>query len=109
MNTPLRYALLAAALLAAGGAQAKSHPTISKAKAETIALHRVEHGVIKSAELENEMHRQVWSFDIARHGVAGVTEVLVDAHTGKVLSVKDETPAKERAEHQQEAKEAQKH
>ncbi|WP_133480309.1 PepSY domain-containing protein [Cognatilysobacter segetis] len=73
-------------------------PLLSKARAESIALGRVAGGTIRSAELETEMHRRVWSFDIERRGHASITEVLVDASNGRVLKVHEESPAAERAE-----------
>jgi hypothetical protein len=34
----------------------------------------------------------VWSFDIARPGTHDITEVLVDAKTGKIISTQIESP-----------------
>lgn len=93
--------LVALAVAASPAAFATDHrpaPLLSKARAERIALARVAGGTIRSAELENELHHRVWSFDIARHGRSGITEVLVDARNGRVLQVHDESPAAERAE-----------
>ncbi len=87
-------------------AQAK----IERAVAEKTALARVPGGHIKEGELEQEHGHLVWSFDIARPNSPNVTEVQVDAISGKVVSLKVETPAdeaKEAAEDQ--AKEKNKH
>ena len=65
---------------------------ISKAQAEKIALKQVPHGVIKSAEIENEKGHLVWSFDIATTGARDITEILVDARSGKIVSKSTETP-----------------
>ena len=73
---------------------------ISKAQAEKIALKKVPKGKIRSAEIENEHHALVWSFDIATPGTANITEVLVNAKTGKIVDVSTENPtdqAKEKA------------
>lgn len=101
MKTPTVALLVALAFAASPTAFAAKHgaaPLLSKARAERIALGRVAGGTIRSAELETELHRRVWSFDIARRGRPGITEVLVDARNGRVLQVHDESPAAERAE-----------
>lgn len=77
---------------------------ISMDKAKEIALKKVPGGTIESAELEREKGKLVYSFDI-KTSKPGVTEVLVNAMTGKVISVKHETPAAESAEKKKEAKE----
>jgi hypothetical protein len=40
----------------------------------------------------------VWSFDIARPGARDVTETLVDAKTGKIISTQSESPRDEAKE-----------
>ena len=84
---------LGTTLSAAPGDQAK----ISKQEAQKIALARVPDGTIKSAELETEHGKLIWSFDIAKPDTRDINEVQVDAKTGKVVSVKTETP-KDQAE-----------
>jgi Zn-dependent metalloprotease len=64
---------------------------VSKTEAEHIALARVPHGSIKSAEIENERNHLVWSFDISTHGTRNITEILVDAKSGKIISQQSET------------------
>src|SRR5215471_2140512 len=71
---------------------------ITKHQAKKIALARVKHGTIKSAELEKENGVLIWSFDIARPGKKDVTEVQVDATTGKITAVEFETPLAEKKE-----------
>lgn len=66
---------------------------ITKAAAEHIALGKVPHGSIKSAEIENEKGHLVWSFDIARPMTRDITEVLVDAKSGKIISIQNESPS----------------
>src|SRR5215472_14483270 len=71
---------------------------ITKHQAKQIALAKVKHGTIKSAELEKENGVLIWSFDIARPGRKDVTEVWVDATTGKITAVDVETPLGEKKE-----------
>jgi len=75
-------------------AQAKVTPDSARA----IALHRVPGGTIQSAELEREGGRLVYSFDIKVAGKKGIEEVLVDAMTGRIVSVEHENAAAEAAE-----------
>ena len=65
---------------------------ITKGQAQQIALARVSHGVVKSAEIENEKGHLVWSFDIAKPNTKDITEILIDAQTGKIISIQTESP-----------------
>jgi uncharacterized membrane protein YkoI len=65
---------------------------ITKAEAEQIALAKVSRGIVKSAEIEKEKGHLVWSFDIAQPGTHDITEILVDAKTGKIISTQTESP-----------------
>ena len=74
--------------------------TVTKEQAQTTALTRAPGGTIQEGELEKEKGRLVWSFDIARPGTKDITEVQVDARSGEIVSVENETPsdqAKEKA------------
>jgi len=71
---------------------------VTKHQAKKIALARVKGGTIKSAELEKENGVLIWSFDVAQPGKKDVTEVWVDATTGKITSVDVETPINQRKE-----------
>ena len=71
---------------------------ITKHEAKQIALAKVKHGTIKSAELEKENGLLIWSFDIARPGKKDVNEVWVDATTGRIAAVNVETPLGEKKE-----------
>jgi len=71
---------------------------VTKYQAKRIALAKVKRGKIKSAELEKENGVLIWSFDIAQPGRKDVTEVWVDATTGKITSVDVETPINQRKE-----------
>jgi len=96
----------AVALGTAGTAAAKGHvledlskeAKISEPEARKIALARVP-GDVQSEELEREHHRVVYSYDIKQAGKSGVDEVVVDAKNGKIISVKHETDAAEKKEH----------
>jgi predicted small secreted protein len=83
-----------AAIFAAGPSEAElaKQARISKAQAQQIALARVSRGTVKSAEIEKEKGHLVWSFDIAQSGTKNITEILVDAKTGTVISTQTETP-----------------
>ncbi len=69
---------------------------IGMKRAKQIAMKRVS-GKIQSSELEKEHGKMVYSFDI-RNKKGGITEVLVNAYTGKVIEVKNETAADEAKE-----------
>ena len=73
-------------------AQLMKETKVTKSQAEKTALTKVPNGIIKSAELEKEHGLLIWSFDIAKPGTKNITEVQVDAKTGKIASVKTETP-----------------
>jgi hypothetical protein len=94
------FALSSSLALADQATQAKLHAEakISEADARTMALAKVPGGSISSSELEKEHGRLIWSFDIAQVGSKNITEVQVDAKTGKIASTKVETPDKKRQE-----------
>jgi uncharacterized membrane protein YkoI len=71
---------------------------ISKATATKTALSRVPDAQVKSAEIEREHGRLIWSFDLAQAGKTGVTEVQVSARTGKIVSEQLESGSHEAAE-----------
>ena len=82
--------------------QLASRAKISRAQAEATALKRVHGGKVNEAELEEEHGKLVWSFDISKPGTRNITEVLVDAITGKVVSTEIETPQHEAQEKREE-------
>ena len=55
-------------------------------------------GTIKCAELEKENGMLIWSVDVAQPGKKDLTDVWVDATTGKITAVEVETPAVEKKE-----------
>lgn len=83
-------------------AQAQSRE-IGMEKARKIATKKAK-GKIESEELENENGKRVYSFDI-RNSKGTITEVQVEAFTGKIVSVEEEDAAKEAAEKSGEANE----
>jgi uncharacterized membrane protein YkoI len=97
-------ALLMFALFGLGALTANAQSKkIGMKKATAIATKRV-HGTVKSKELEHEGGRWIYSFDI-RTGRGKITEVNVDAYTGKVVAVDVENAAKEAKEAKEEKKE----
>ena len=70
----------------------KVQAKITQAEAERTALAKVPGGKIKSAELEKEHGKLIWSFDISVPKSRNITEVQVDAKTGTIASKKIETP-----------------
>jgi uncharacterized membrane protein YkoI len=85
----------------------KAQAKITQAEAAKTALAKVPHGVIKAAELEKEHGKLIWSFDISMPKSKNITEVQVDAKTGKIVSTEVETPkdqAKEAAADKKEKK-----
>ena len=76
----------------------KKQTKVTEAQARSTALARVVHGTVKSSELEKENGKLIWSFDIATPKTQNITEVQVDAKTGKIVSTHLETPAKQAKE-----------
>ena len=73
-------------------AQLIKEAKVPKSQAEKIALTKIRSGIVKSAELEKEHGLLIWSFDIAKPGTKNITEIQVDAKTGRIASVQIETP-----------------
>jgi hypothetical protein len=71
---------------------------VTKHQAKRIALARVKHGTIKCVELEKENGILIWSVDVAQSGKKDLTDVWVDATTGKITAVAIETPLFEKEE-----------
>lgn len=81
-------------------ARLEAKARITRAEAEKTALAQVPNGTVKEGDIEEEDGKVIWSFDIATPGAKDITEVAVDAVTGKVVAVDKESPeaeAKERA------------
>jgi hypothetical protein len=111
MRFPSKFTPFAAAALlalpAAAHAQAvtvtEAKPGLLKeakvqpAEAQKAALGHVPNATVSKAEIENEGKKLIYSYDLTVPGKPGITEVHVDANTGKVLSTKHETPKTETA------------
>ena len=78
--------------------QAKAKVTCEAARKTALAKLGGKGLRVKSAELEEEGGKLVWSFDVKRAGKSGVDEVQVDAADGSVVSSKHETPKQEAKE-----------
>lgn len=74
-------------------AELKMQAAITREAAEKTALAKVPGGKIKSAEIEKEKGKLIWSFDISMPNSPNITEIQVDAKTGKIASNQIETPA----------------
>ena len=99
----IAMAALTLAMPAASAAAEVRHPASRYAKvtasaARATALARVRGGMVKSAELEQEGGKWVWSFDIAQARSPNVVEVQVDARTGRIVSTRQESPAEQAKE-----------
>ena len=64
---------------------------VSEDSARAIALRRVPGGTIQALELEREGGTLLYSWDIKVAGKPGITEVHVNALTGRILSVEHES------------------
>lgn len=76
----------------------KAQAKITQEEATKTALAKVPEGKIKSAEIEREHGKLIWSFDISMRKSTSITEVQVDAKTGKIVSTQIETPKDQAAE-----------
>jgi hypothetical protein len=85
---------------AAGESQAalQAEAKVTEQDARATALAKVANGKVQSSTLEKEHGRLVWSLDIAKPKTKNLTEVQVDAKTGKIAALKTETPAQEAKE-----------
>ena len=90
----------------------KSNPNLARqakitmAQAREIAQKQAA-GKIEGEELEKEHGKLLYSFDI-RNAKGSITEVQVDAKTGKLLSAKEESKQDEMREKQQDEKQEKK-
>ncbi len=79
-------------------AQLESTAKVSRSDAQRLALLQAP-GTVEKGEIERENGKLVWSFDI-RNPRGAITEVQIDAITGEVASVEQESPEQERREQQ---------
>ena len=103
MKSSLCLIVAVTALTPTALAALQAHPSISMQAARARALALVPNGTIRSAELERERGRLIYSFDIDIPHQPGVEEVQISATTGRLVSRTHESPAAEhreaRAEH----------
>jgi hypothetical protein len=92
------FAIAALGLPVVAYAVPAPHTRISMATARAKALHIVPHASVKSAELEHERGKWVYSFDLGVAGRPGIEEVQIDAMSGTLVSRTHESPAKEAQE-----------
>lgn len=78
---------------------------VSEAAARRTAMKRVPNGTIKEGELEMENGHLQWSFDIATPDSTDITEVNVDAISGKIIDVSKEKPEKDEGKEREKDKE----
>ena len=71
---------------------------VTKHQAKKIALAKVKRGAIKCVALEKENGVLIWSVDIAQPLKKDLTDVWVDATTGKITAIEIETPITEKKE-----------
>src|ERR1700730_5305618 len=81
-------------------AKLASQAKITKEQAQEIALQRAP-GTVESGELEREHGKLVYSFDI-RNSKGTISEVLVNAISGKIVKVSEESKKQEAAERKKE-------
>jgi hypothetical protein len=103
MEMKKTIAVLLFLLLGLGHLAVEAKPKLIGMKRATQIASRRVHGTIKSRELEKEHGRWIYSFDI-RTGKGKITEVNVDAYTGKIIAVDVENPKREAAEERNEKK-----
>lgn len=90
----LAVTLFTVATATAASTTRKSDP-LPQSRAESIALSQVPGGEVKSAEVEQEHGRLIWSVDIAMPASSDVSEIQIDAITGAVVSRQLETSAQQ--------------
>lgn len=80
-------------------AELQTQARINKDQAQQIALAKAPGATVKEGELEKEKGKLIWSFDLGTADSKDITEVNVDAITGDVISVEQETPEAQKNEH----------
>lgn len=91
LSTVVSFASVGLASGQPSEAELTKQAKITKNEAAQIAMAKVPSGTVKSAEIENEKGHLVWSFDIAKPKTRDITEILVDAKTGKIISTQTES------------------
>jgi uncharacterized membrane protein YkoI len=94
----VRFSLTVAVAADESQAALKAQAKITQEEAAKTALATVPAGKIKASELEKEHGKLIWSFDISIPKSKNITEIQVDAKTGKIVSTQVETPKDQAAE-----------
>jgi uncharacterized membrane protein YkoI len=91
---PIKAAIIALALVAScnlwaqqSEAELLKQARVTKHQDKRIALAKVKGGTIKCVELDKENAMLIWSIDVAQPGKKNITDVWVDATTGKITAV----------------------
>jgi len=74
----------------------KRKPTVTMKQALDTVMKAVPNGAIESAELEREDGQLIYSFDV-RVG-STIKEIWVDAMTGRITKIEEESPGQEKRE-----------
>ncbi len=96
-TTKTRHARHSRSRMGSEQARMRREAKISEKTARETALKEAP-GRVRSAEIERENGKLIWSFDIAQKGKSGVEEVNVDAMDGSVVAHTHESAARERRE-----------
>ena len=67
-------------------AQEPERAAVTKHQAKQIALAKVKGGKIKCVELKNVRGALIWSVDVMQAGKKDLTDVWVNARTGKITA-----------------------
>ncbi len=102
LNQTVIYGALISSFISIPMYAADTKPKLSMEQATSIATKKVP-GTVKSSEFEHEMGQDVYSFDINGRDKK-IHEVLVNANSGKIVSNKIESAAKEAKEAAEEKK-----
>lgn len=85
-------------------AKLEAKAKVSKADAEKIALTKVPDGTLKECEIEKEKGKLIWSFCFTTPDTTDITEVNINAITGKPVSIEWESASDEANENDGEVK-----
>lgn len=102
-TTTTHHARHARSRMSSEQARMRREAKISEKTARETALKEAP-GRIRSAEIERENGKLIWSFDIAQKGKSGVEEVNVDAMDGSIVAHTHESATRERKERESSAK-----
>lgn len=91
------FVIVTSVAILAAAAAFRAEAKVTREQAQKTALEQVKETVtVKSAELEKEEGKEVWSFDLKTS--SGIREIWVDARSGAIVLDKAESAADEKAE-----------